>query len=178
VLSQLATSCSPAPGSPSQQYFNSSSNCQKKELLNQQSWEEGQLPLLHAAPGHPCGRPAPWPPPFLPCSCDARDVPVPAVQKTLPVSSGWLAHTSLPNAAAPYALPFLPQTEVLLWWSTECPARAANFPGFPWFIKPSAFPDRGKQAPQLCFAICLTFSLPPMQYPPNIVLYQKSFLSN
>lgn len=75
VLSQLGTSCSPAPERLSQQCLNSSPTCQEKELLNQHSLRKGSS--RSCLPGRVSLCLHLWPPPFLPlppsclwpCSC-------------------------------------------------------------------------------------------------------------
>lgn len=157
VLSRLRTSCSPAPGAPSQQCFNSSSNCQKKEFLNKQSWEAGQLHRPSSPRGHGAHHGKPITAAGTHQTC----------QMLLLLVSRFPQRNCCPGAASTShgscSLPCF----VLLQETHSS-----------WFIKPSASPDSGKQAPQLCLAICLMFSLSPTRYPSNTALYRKPFLSN
>lgn len=176
------------PGLPPSNILIPAQTAKKKELLNQQRREEGQLPFRHAAAGCPRGHPLPGHCPSFPCGPDAMPaaVPEPTLQKPFPCPRDSRHTPRLPDAAAALGLPLFPQKEVLLWWSTERPPRAANFPGLrsSWkpvlrgLSNPARFQIEENKLPQLCFAICLTFSLSPMQHPSNIVLYRKPFLSN
>lgn len=126
MLSQLGTSCSPAPEclSPSNILIPAQTAKKRSSLISKAErkgssrscmpWQGVPAAALSLATTLPS-----------PAAVTLLAMLVPTVQKSLPMSSRRPAHT---KSARSCCSSWSPQKEGLLWWTSECLTRYANFP--------------------------------------------------